>query len=413
MIQTLFALPKTHQRMQEGPLGRYVSDYAALLHEQGYSPQSSPRKISLIADWSRWLQTQGIEARGLNSKDVEQYLQHRYKRLPPRRGDRSTLQQFLDRLRQWGICPSEKSAVRKTPLQREVEAFGRYLSQERGLCAATLKNNFSFVRQFLAERFSQGPIRFAYLKATDITDHVQRHAPLLSQGRKQLLLTALRAFLRYLRHRGAIATDLAACVPAVANWKLSSLPRFIPMAQIEKVLRTCDRSTPVGRRNYAILLLLARLGLRAGEIVHLTLKDLHWETGELTVRGKAGRITRLPMPQDVGRAIATYLKKDRPLCSLRSVFIRLKAPRQDLGHSNTVSKIARRALNKANVDAPRKGAHLFRHSLATAMLHRGASLAEIGQLLRHQHINTTAIYAKVDITALRPLARKWPLGGAR
>ncbi len=411
MLHSFFTFTQTRQRMQEGPLGRYVSDYATLLHKQGYSRQSTAHKIRLVADWSRWLRSQDLGAKDLNSHHIAQYLQHRHKQLRPNQLVPSTLQQFLERLRQHGICSAERCPVSKSRRQQEEEAFCHYLSKERGLCPSTLKNHLPFIRQFLAERFGRGPIRFARLQAKDVTGHVRRHAPLLSQGRKPLLLTALRSFLRYLRYRGAIATDLAACVPALANWKLSSLPRFIPMVQIEKVLRSCDRSTPQGRRNYAILLLLARLGLRADEVVRLTLEDLHWDTGELTVRGKAGRIARLPMPQDVGQAIAAYLKKDRPPCSSRHVFVRLKAPRRGLGNSSSMSTIVRRALNQAKVDAPWKGTHLFRHSLATAMLHRGASLSEIGQLLRHKHVNTTALYAKVDFAALRPLAQKWPLGG--
>ena len=226
------------------------------------------------------------------------------------------------------------------------------------------------------------------------------------------MVTALRSFLRYLRHQGRIATDLAAAVPGVAAWRLSGLPKFLPIDQIQRILKSCNRQSTVGRRDYAILMLLARLGLRAGEIVALTLDDIRWDTGEITVLGKGGRQSRLPLPHEVGRALADYLQRGRPLCSSRRFFIRDHAPRQGFANSGAVSTLVHRALERAGVSSPSKGAHLFRHSLATHMLRQGASLADIGDLLRHRGINTTAIYAKVDLNALRLLAQPWP-GGIR
>jgi integrase len=177
-------------------------------------------------------------------------------------------------------------------------------------------------------------------------------------------------------------------------------------------LNQCDRRTAQGRRDYAILLLLARLGLRACEIVALTLDDIHWETAEITLRGKGGRLAQLPLPPDVGKALATYLHKDRPACSTRRLFIRLKAPRRGFANSIAVSTLVARALKRAGVESPHTGAHLFRHTLATEMLRHGASLAEIAHLLRHQSFNTTTLYAKVDLVALRTLAQPW-LGGVQ
>jgi len=226
------------------------------------------------------------------------------------------------------------------------------------------------------------------------------------------MVSGLRSFLRYLRHQGLIAIDLAACVPTIASWRLSTLPKFLSPDQVRQVLGGCDRRTHIGRRDYAILMLLAHLGLRAGEIVVLTLDDLHWDAGAITVRGKGRQQARLPLPHQVGQALVSYLKEGRPRCSGRRVFIRGRAPRRGLAHASTVSTVVRRALERAGVSSERKGAHLFRHSLATNMLRRGASLTEIGQLLRHRGADTTSIYAKVDLTSLRPLALSWP-GGAR
>ena len=225
------------------------------------------------------------------------------------------------------------------------------------------------------------------------------------------VVTALRSFLRFMHYRGHITSDLAHAVPVVAHWRRADLPKHLPAEAVQKVLASCDQTTAVGRRNYAILLLLARLGLRAGEIITLQLEDIDWENAQLTVRSKKGRgWARLPLPKDVGKAMARYLQIDRPHCSCRNVFVRMVAPYEGLSNSPVISVLVRNALKNAEVESVRKGAHLFRHSLATEMLRQGASLDEIGQVLRHKDPDTTAIYAKVDLDALRRLAVAWPGG---
>jgi site-specific recombinase XerD len=198
----------------------------------------------------------------------------------------------------------------------------------------------------------------------------------------------------------------------VANWKQSSLPRALPPEQVEQVLASIDRKTAIGRRDYAILLILARLGLRAGEIKALTLEDLDWREGLITVRGKAGRLSQIPLPRDVGAAIADYLQHGRPTASSRCVFIRARAPLEGFQGQSGVGSMVRHALQRAGIDAVRTGAHQFRHALACQMLKQGASLSEIGELLRHRSPQTTAIYAKVDLDSLASLALSWP-GGTR
>jgi site-specific recombinase XerD len=246
------------------------------------------------------------------------------------------------------------------------------------------------------------------LCAADVTGFVVRQASRLSPVRGKLIVTALRSFFRYLWQRGAISKDLSSCVPTVPNWSLSTLPRFLTADDVERILRGCDRKTPIGRRNYAILLLLARLGLRAGEVVGLNLEDIDWSTSQITIRGKGGTSAPLPLAPDVGAALAAYLRDDRPRCSTRRVFIRHRAPFVGLGNSSTISALVMRALNHAGVESVHKGAHVLRHSLATSLLRQGGSLDEIGELLRHRSPNTTAIYAKVDVAALHTLALPWP-----
>jgi len=222
----------------------------------------------------------------------------------------------------------------------------------------------------------------------------------------------MRSFLGYLRYQGLNDADLAKAVPKVARWSLATLPKHLSARDVQRVLDSCDRRRRLGRRNYAILLLLARLGLRAGEVVRLTLDDLDWEASRIAVCGKGGRSAQLPLPADVAQAIARYLRQDRPQCSSRSVFIRGRAPHCGLTGANAIAKIVFCALRNAGVVSARKGAHLLRHSLATDMLRHGASLDEIGEILRHKSPDSTAIYAKVDLVALRSLALAWP-GGVR
>jgi site-specific recombinase XerD len=241
---------------------------------------------------------------------------------------------------------------------------------------------------------------------------VQYRAPSLIRKQAKKMTTVLRSFLRYARYHNYIRTDLAACVPCVADWSATSIPKGLPFKDVKTVLASCNRQRAVGRRDYAILLLLARLGLRAGEVVSLTLEDIDWEHGYLTVRGKGNRSEQLPLPVDVGKAIAAYLRGGRPNSTRRHVFLRGYAPAVGFKGPAAVSTVVHHALARAGINCPRKGAHQFRHALATEMLRKGASLPEIGELLRHRHMQTTTIYAKVDLISLRKLALPWS-GGAR
>ena len=405
-----FELPKTLLRLHEGPLGAHIDAYASRLLEQGFSPERARDKIRLIADLSGWLQRQRLGANDIDPQTLHRYFKNRKGHIHPGRGAPSAFQELLNVLCEKGIGSEERSDEGADPCKRAERNFKRYLSQERGLSAATLINYLPFVHQLLQERFGYGPIDFAKLRATDITGFVQRHAHDHSPSRSGVMVAALRAFLRHLRYQGDITTDLAACVPTVANWSYATVPKFLKLGQVDKVLKHCDRRHATERRDYAILLLLARLGLRAGEVVALRLDDLDWKEGNLTLRGKGGREAKLPLPEEVGEAIADYLQNGRPHCVSRCLFIRQRAPRVGLTNS-AISILVMRALVRARVDSPRKGAHLFRHTLATEMLRQGASLTEIGELLRHQHPSTTMIYAKVDLPSLRRLAQAWPGGG--
>jgi integrase len=273
-------------------------------------------------------------------------------------------------------------------------------------------NYLAFARKFLTIQFPQGEVDFGQLTPDRITDYIRQQAQQMEGSlRIPLLVTALRSFLRHLLQSGLIQTDLAVCVPAVATWSLSDVPKYLSPDQVQRVLDGCDRNRADGKRNYAILLLLARLGLRASEVVALTLDDLDWEAGLITLHGKGHRVDQLPLPIEVGEAIAEYVRLARPACgTCRRVFIRNQAPWVGLANSVAICSLVDRAIRQAGVESVRRGSHVFRHSLATRMINSGSSLPEIGELLRHRHPDTTRIYAKVDLTSLRTLALPWPGG---
>jgi len=395
----------------DGPLGPYIDSYEAEMRSYGYAQQTREVQTRLVADFGCWLAKRGIEPQEITAELFPPYLRTRARRRRPTRNDRSALQRLLDLLRRQGVVAAPESPV-ATPAERLQSEFRLYLRQERALAATTQVAYTAFASEFLTERFGAGPVDLSRLCAADITGFVRRRAVAIRSKRVQLMTTALRSFLGFARYRGDIERDLAACIPAVANWKQSNLPRALPLDQVEQVLKSVDRKTAMGRRDYAIVLILARLGLRAGEISALTLEDLAWKEGLITVRGKAGRFSQLPLPKDVGAAIADYLRHGRPTTRSRCVFLRAKAPVGGFRGQCGIGSIVRHTLERAGIDSPRKGAHQFRHALACQMLKQGASLAEIGELLRHRSPQTTAIYAKVDLDSLASLALSWP-GGAR
>jgi len=411
VINQLFTFSSTIERLRQGPLSEHLDADAAGVAEQGYSHDSIRQQIVAIADFSRWRKQKNIDVHALDSKVVDRFLRLRGRPRRVRRGDPKTLQRLLTMLRQKGVVKPHQPPVTDNAQARIVADFQRYLLQERGLSPLTLLHYVPVMEQFLSERFHNRAPNFAMLRAPHVTGFVMRHARQLSPMRARLMVTALRSFFRYRRHRGAIATDLAACVPTVPNWSLSTLPRFLPAATVERILECCDQTTSVGRRNHAILLLLARLGVRAGEVVGLSLDDIDWSTGQITLRGKGGKSAQLPLAADVGAALAAYLRHDRPRSATRRVFLRHRAPLVGFGNSSTISSLVRRALKHAGVESAHTGAHVLRHSLATSLLRQGGSLDEIGELPRQQSPNTTAIYAKVDVTALHTLALPWPGGG--
>jgi site-specific recombinase XerD len=315
-------------------------------------------------------------------------------------------------LRDEGVIPAEKvSAPRLTPAECCARAYEQYLREARGLAKATILNYVPFIHSFLEDRFGNGTVTLSDLCARDVVGFVQRQAPHLNRKRAKLMTTAMRSFLKYARYCGEVVLDLAAAVPIVANWSMPSIPRAISADQVQQLLASIDRRTAIGCRDYAILLLLARLGLRSSEVVFLELDDIDWKAGTLSVQGKGGLPNDFPLSVEVGKAIAAYLQNGRPHTPSRRVFLRAKAPVRGFRGASGVGSIVRHSLKRAEINAPTYGTHQFRHGLATEMLRQGASLSEIGDVLGHRHPQTTKIYTRVDLEALRTLALPWP-GGA-
>jgi integrase/recombinase XerD len=412
MVDQLCPHPVIAQRSFTGPLAIPIDAVGQQLSQQGYTSSTAQYTMRLLADLSRWLQQRALKAADCHEQLADDFLHDRYQRCRPHRSDRAALRRLLEHLRTHGVIPSPVVAIDPHAFDCLVCDFQHYLLHQRCLAPPTADYYLKMVKRFLRERFGTQPLHLEALCPQDITRFMVQQARRYSPGHAKLCATALRSFLRFLLQRGAIPHDLALAVPTVPHWRLASLPKFMKAEDVDCLLHSVNRNTPQGQRDYAILLLLARLGLRAGEVVALSLDDLDWDAGELRVRSKGARYDRLPLPYEVGEALATYICQGRPSVTTRRVFVRMRAPRRGFANSQGISTIVRRALERAGLHPALKGAHLLRHSLATQLLHNGASLTEIGELLRHQDIETTRIYAKVDQGALRALALPWPGGDA-
>jgi len=387
-----------------------ISKFVYVLSEQGYVRYTVFKKIKVISKLSQWLQRKQLSIKDLDEVKVKKFICYLKKRNCLQFGNWATLKQFINFLQEENIIAAPVVKPGDSEIEIIENSFSNFLKKERGLSKSTMDRYLPTIRLFLIERFGEKNIFLDKLRPTDITGFILRHAHIMSIGSTQSMITALRSFFSFLYQRGQIPTNLAAAVPFVSKWRYAPVPKFLQPEQVKRILETCDQKTPMGKRNYAILLLLSRLGLRAGEIANIELEDISWEAGEIMVKGKSKREQKLPLPDDVGKAIAAYIRYGRPRCTCRKVFIRTKAPIHGFLSSVNVCIIVRQSLKDAGIETEFKGAHLFRHTLATNMLSSGATIKEIGQILGHQISAATEIYAKVDLDALRAIAQPWPGG---
>jgi site-specific recombinase XerD len=395
-------------------LGNHLDMFCEGLVGLGHPRATIRHKLWVVSSLARWMTEKRLTVVDLDEACVDKFLDARQRRRRGCRGFRLTALRLLEQLRSSDVLPRPEAVCDDSPVATLLARYGLYLRRERALEEGTIVAYQDAVHAFVAEHFKGDVARPDSLCSADVRDFLLTRAGRMAPRRVQFVGTALRSFLRFLFLRGETKTDLAFAVPTVRQWRSSIVPRHLPAQDVERLLRACDRSSATGRRDRAILLLLARLGLRAGEILALELGDLHWREGEIVVRGKGLVHDRMPLLPDVGKALALYLHKDRPAGSSRRVFLCRRAPHRGFGHPSSVTTIVTRALARAGLTPVTRGAHLLRHSLATTMVRRGASLSEIGQVLRHRSPNSTEIYAKVDFKALRDVALPWPAaGGAR
>lgn len=389
-----------------GPLAPYVDALRGEFSALAYAPSTVTSHLALWAQLDRWLERQGLDASGLTTAVMEAFLVERRQS----HGYLYTIKALtpgLELLGRLGVVPGVQAVAQESEVEAIERRFRNYLLVERGLAGVSIETYALRARPFLADRRARrGRLDLEFLTAADVSAFVAVWLPGLSRAPARSTVTALRSLLSFLHATGLVARPLAAVVPTVASWRLAGLPSGPTPTQVRDLLGACDQSTAVGRRDFAIVTLLARLGLRAGEAAALRLDDIDWRAGVLTVHGKANSHEQLPLPVDVGSALSAYLEQGRPPCaSGRTVFIRAKAPHRALDHksiSTVVARVARRA-GLGTIHA-----HRLRHTLATEVLGKGASLDEVGQLLRHRSRASTAIYAKVDQPRLLQLARPWP-----
>lgn len=393
-----------------GPLGPVATGFAGKLARQGYTPRSACLQMRLLAHLSRWLAEQGLGVGDLHTSEADRFLLARrsagYTDLLSIRA----MQPILGFLRDLGAAPPPSAPAEEAaigPVATSLERFRRYLTVERGLAITSACRYVQAARPFLDSRvLPDGILDLEHLSAGDIVSFVVAHCPRQSHSGAKHAVKALRSLLRFLHVDGKIEEPLISAVPSVASRQLAGLPKGLDPGQVRRLLGSCDDSTANGLRAIAILTILVRLGLRSGEVAKLRLEDIDWRAGEMIVHGKANSIERVPMPSDVGEAIAAYLQCGRPTTAQgRTLFVRIRAPHHALGTSG-ISQIVRRVAQQAGLG--RIHAHRLRHTAATEMLRCGATLPEVGQVLRHRHTMTTAIYAKVDRDALRSIARSWP-----
>lgn len=388
-----------------GPLAPHARGLASELARLGFTELSARCQLGLASHLSRWLAVAGLGTAALTTSTVEAYLAARRAAgytayLTPK-----ALAPLLGYLRELGVAPQAGIAASAAPAVVLVERYRCYLLAERGLQARVARGYIDLVRPFVTTHAASGQAGLRELTAGEVTVFLVAESRRLAPRTTQRLATALRSLLRFWHLQGLISGPLDQAVPKVAN-RRAALPRPLEPAQVDALLASCDRQSADGRRDLAMLTLLARMGLRAGEVAGLRLDDIDWRRGQITVAGKGNRRDQLPLPAGAGEVVAAYLRDGRPATALdRGVFIRIKAPHEGLtsgGVTQAVAAAARRA-GLGTIYA-----HRLRHSAATAILAEGGSLAEVGQVLRHRRPHTTAAYTKVNIEALRSLARPWP-----
>jgi integrase/recombinase XerD len=386
-----------------GPLAPFVAAFELKLKNAGYSPLSAVTQKRLLAHLSRWLEAKRLSVADLTDARIQEFLDSRRATGCTWLVTREGLMPLLELLRDLEALPAPDVPVAGSSVDLLLARFHRYLLEERGLVATTADAYVNRARRFVVGCAPTGQLH--EVSTGDVTRAILAESTSLSVGAAQFFVAALRSFLRFCSMEGLVAPDLSAAALAVTGRRRSFSPKGINSSDAKALLSSCDRRTAVGRRDYAVIVTLLRLGLRASEVAALRLEDVNWRNAEVVVLGKGRRYSRLPLPTDVGEAIAQYLQHGRPTTTSREVFVAAQAPLVAIGRGG-IASIVRRACVRAGL--PEIGTHRLRHTLACEMIRRGVPLAKIGQVLRHRSLTSTAIYARVDLDQLRQLAQPWP-----
>jgi integrase/recombinase XerD len=410
MFEHFFDGASRVEELRNSSCGPFLEGFAEELFQAGYAEITARRHIRAAEHFIYWSGCEGMPVSSLSKKSVERFDDHLNGCQCPRYGRTHRLELlngvrlFLEHLRvTGGIITAVDQPTAQDPVL--LTAFCEWMRRQRGACNATLYNYSLSIRDLL-KRLGENP---AMLDAKILRQFVLEKSQQCGWAAAKKCTTALRMFLRFLIAEGKCSANLYAAIPVLAHWRLSSLPRYLQPEEVERIISSCDPNSPVGRRDRAILLLLARMGLRAGDIVQLRLGDIDWEGATIQVSGKGRRETRLPLTQEVGWALVAYLQDGRPRTETNVLFVRSRAPFRAFASHSAVSVIVERAMQRADVTCQSRGAaHVLRHSAASSMLRQGASLQDVADILRHHSIETTQIYAKVDVSVLRQIAQPWP-----
>jgi site-specific recombinase XerD len=410
MLSNLFESRVRIHALRDDPTGTLFEGFAQALSETGYATLTARKHLRAAEHFTYWAHQHGMRVHELNDESLARFDHHLSRCRCPHYGRADHVnvihgaRVFATYLRDARIItPRTGRPPDHDPVL--LSAFCQWMHQQRGTCDATLYNYRIHIREFL-KSFGEEP---SQLDARKLRGFILEKSHSCGWAAAKKCTTALRMFVRFLVAESCCAVGLEAAIPTLAHWRLATLPRYLQPEEVDRLIASCDQTSPVGRRDRAILLLLGRLGLRAGDIVHLRLSDIDWKGAWIQVCGKGRHHTRLPLTQEVGHAIVVYLQDGRPRTDVDTLFVRCRAPFRAFASHCAVSEIVDRALRRAGVLRPSRGAaHLLRHSVATSMLRQGASLQDIAAILRHRSVETTQIYAKVDITALRQIAQPWP-----
>jgi len=411
MLEQLFTAPWAAPRLRGSPFGPWLEAFDDWLIARGYPPGSRRSYVVIAADLGRWMDDQGHAVSELCEAIIANYVEQRVTQ-PDRR--RVAVTHLLASLRAADVVSVPPVVEDHSPVAELCRRYATHLGKAQGAAAGTIEGYVAVVRSFLGRRFETQLLDPTALTAEDVGQFLVARAHELSLARIDYLACALRSFLRYLFACGETTSDLSLAAPGAQRRHPPVVSRSLEPADVERLIESADPNTVGGSRDRAMLLLIARLGLRAGEVAALEIDDIRWRSGELVVRGKGNVVDRLPLLRDVGEALAHYLVHRRPRHTTRRVFLRLCSPIREVAGRGAVSSMVRARLRRLGLHPSRQGAHILRHSLGTNMIRSGATLAEIGEVLRHHSPGSTQIYAKVDVDALRTLARAWPcVGGGR